>query len=162
MRAEDDLVENVDATRHSIRATERARASSNGQRPLHSIPILTASTEWWRKYFQWENLTVAGRNLEKGFVLTPTIAAVLLAAFIGAVGWAYKSNTSDQRDTRDAIIEMKTLLNERTQTFKEQQAEIKNDLATERRVAELQREKQRDEMRDVKAAMSQKGIRLSQ
>lgn len=91
--------------------------------------------------------------IEKGFVITPQVAGILLGAFLAVLGWAYKSNTADQRETRDAIIEMKTMLNERTTTFKEQQAELKGQVETERQVATLQREKQRDEIRDMKAEL---------
>lgn len=145
---------NVDVHTRAIRAAER----TNGSGRLQAI-VDAPEVSWWRKYFKWENLTVAGKEV-KGFIVTPTIAAVLLAAFLGAVGWAYKSSTTDQRETLIAITEMKTMLNERTNSFREQQAQMRNELDTERRVAELQREKQRDEIRDMKAALQQRGIRF--
>lgn len=155
MRNETELDNLVDVRTHAQKAADRV--STNGR--LREAEPVTIPT-WYKRLFRWETIIMPHKTVDKGFVVTPTIAAVLLAAFLGAVGWAYKSNTADQRETRDAIIEMKTMLNERTQTFKEQQAKIESDLATERRVAELQREKQRDEVRDMKAALQQSGIKV--
>jgi hypothetical protein len=155
MRNEDSI---VDVHTHALRAEDRTRANGRLHRALDAPQV-----KWWHRFFKWEpNLTVANKVIEKGFVITPQIAGILLVAFLSVLGWAYKSNTADQRETRDAIIEMKTMLNERTQTFKEQQAEIKSQMDTERRVAEIQREKQRDELRDMKVALQLKGIRVKE
>lgn len=144
----------VDVSVHAQRAAGRV----NGDNKLHRIFDAPKPTPWQR-FFKWENLTVAGREV-KGFIISPTIAAILLTAFLGMAGWAYKTSTADQRETLIAITEMKTMLNERTNTFKEQQATMRGELDTERRVAELQREKQRDEIRDMKAVLEQRGIRV--
>lgn len=114
----------------------------------------------WRRIFHWETLIVSGRTVEKGFVVTPVIAGVLLAAFIGAVGWAYKSNTADQRQTLISLTRIETMLDERTKSFDKEQAKLESQLETEHSVAEMQREKQRDEMRNMKAAIQQRGIKI--
>lgn len=154
----------VDVTTRRFKAREWARA--NGELPRIEPPDPGGSTypppiSGWRKYFRWENLTVAGREV-KGWVVPQQLGIALIVLILGVIGWAYKSNTSDQRETRDAIIEMKTMLNERTQTFKEQQAEFKEQLDTERRIAELQREQQRNETHELKAALRQSGIRIKE
>lgn len=139
---------------HGVPTTGR----ENDEKELQDITH-TPELPWYHRYFKWENLTVAGREV-KGFVISPTIAAILLTAFLGMAGWAYKTSTADQRETLIAITEMKTMLNERTNTFRDQQSQMRNELDTERRVAELQREKQRDEIRDMKAVLEQRGIRV--
>lgn len=143
----------------NARYVENARArtsSDNGRAPISlHVPQLSI----WQRYFKWENLTVGGREV-KGFVVSPTIAAILLSAFLGMAGWAYKSSTADQRETLIAITEMKTMLNERTNAFRDQQASMRSEFDSERRVAELQREKQRDEIRDMKAALQQHGVKF--
>lgn len=154
MRNAKELDVNV-ATRR-IKAREWAR--SNGEMQGIVLP----NPQWWHKYFKWEHLTVAGRNIEKGFVVTPTIAAVLLASLIGGLGWYYKSSTADSRETRDAVIRMETLLNERTRTFESDQAEIKAQLQNEVKLGSMYREMQVKKDLDLKWALRQKGIVLDQ
>lgn len=135
---------------------EKARkwARANGE---PRVVFESPQPPWWHKYFTWErNLIVAGRSVEKGWVVPQPLGVALIVLMLGVVGWAYTSNTKDARDTRESIIRMETMLNERTQTFKEQQAELRQQFDTERRVAELQREKQRDEIRDMRASLPQK------
>lgn len=100
---------------------------------------------------------MAGREV-KGFVVTPAMAITILLAFLGVLGWAYKTTTSDNRDTRDAIIEMKTMLNERTTVFKEQQAELKHALQEEKNVGQMYREDQNKQAARLHAALRAKGI----
>lgn len=140
---------NVDVHARALRAAERV-----GTR----IETPTLSQPWWHKYFRWEkNLTLAnGRTIEKGWVVPQPLGVALIIAIIGGVGWTYSSSTTERRETRDAIIRMETMLNERTQSFREQQAELKQRMETEHRVAELQREKQNEEMRDLKASIPQR------
>lgn len=108
---------NVDVSVRADRAKQRNR---NGHRlevaavsPEPDAPLPTKS---WRDFFRWENLTVDGREV-KGFVVSPQIAGIFLVAFLGMLGWAYKSTTADSRETLKAITRMETLLEERTRTF---------------------------------------------
>ena len=96
----------------------------------------------------------------KGFVVSPGIAVVLLGALLSVVGWAYTSNTKDSRETHDAVIRMETMLNERTQHFKEQQAEFKAELKDERTLSQLHRENQDKQQMKTALALKAKGINI--
>lgn len=100
----------------------------------------------------------------KGFVITPAIAAtitgVVLSAFLGAIGWAWSSNTKDSRETRESMIRIETMLTERTARFKEEQAEMKAALQDERTLAKLQRDNQDKQQLRFEYALKAKGIRL--
>jgi len=104
---------------------------------------------------------VSGREV-KGFVVTPamavTICVVLLTTFLGALGWAYKSSTADSRETRDSVIRMETLLNERTRNFERQQDKAEADLKDERNLAKLQRDNQDKKLTQMEYALKSKGI----
>ena len=104
---------------------------------------------------------MAGREV-KGWVVPQPLGVALLVVLLGAVGWAYKSSTADQRETLISITRIETMLDERTKTFKEQQAELKAEMKDEHAVAALQREQQDKELRSMKAALEQKGIKLPQ
>lgn len=147
-------VAQIDKTRFTHHNGNGSSAARTLQEALH-LP----KQSWWSKYFKWENnLTVAGKTVEKGWVVPQQLGIAMIVVVLGVVGWAYKSGTADQRETRDSIIRMETMLNERTQTIKEQQAKFEEQLETEKRIGELQREQQNDKLRDMKAALSQKGI----
>jgi len=103
-----------------------------------------------------------GKTIEKGFVITPGIAAVLLAAFLAVLGWAYKSSTADSRETRDSIIRMETMLDERTRTFDAQQAKLQAEIKEERDMGQVYRERQNEKMMKITLAMQANGIKLNQ
>jgi len=102
---------------------------------------------------------VSGKEV-KGFVVSPGIAVVLLGALLSVVGWAYTSNTKDSRETHDAVIRMETMLNERTQRFKDEQAEFKAKLEDERTLAKLQRDNQDKQLVKMLIALKAKGINI--
>lgn len=113
----------------------------------------------FKSRFRWENLIVSGKEV-KGFVVSPGIAVVLLGALLSVVGWAYTSNTKDSRETHDAVIRMETMLNERTQRFKDEQAEFKAKLEDERTLAKLQRDNQDKQLVKMLIALKAKGINI--
>ena len=100
--------------------------------------------------------------IAKGFVITPTIAGVLLAAFLGVLGYGYRSSTSDNRDTRDAIIRMEVTLNERTRNFDRQQDKIEADLKDERVTAQMYREDQNKKRLALVSSLKQQGIIINE
>lgn len=102
---------------------------------------------------------MAGREV-KGFVVTPAIATVLLGAMLGVLGWAYKSSTADQRETRDAVIRMETMLNERTHNFEREQDKFDADLKDERRLNQLHRENQDKKQQLMILALRAKGVNV--
>ena len=139
----------------------RPHTQQNGgsaDRVLHEVLQIPREPTFWDRLFKWEKVSVAGKTVEKGFVVTPGIAAVLLAAFLGVLGWAYKSSTAESRETRDAIIRMETMLNERTTTFKERQQEMQNKLDNEIKLAEMRREQEATKRASLLATLRQKGI----
>lgn len=91
MRKENEL--NVDVHARAIRAAERT--SPNGR--LQGL-MDESSTErgepWWVKYkerwFKWErNLIVAGKVIEKGWVVPQPLGIALLLVILGGVGGLY-------------------------------------------------------------------------
>lgn len=107
----------------------------------------------------------SGRTIEKGWVVPQPLGIALIvlvsSAVIGMAGWAYRSSTADNRETRDAIIRMETMLNERTRVFDQQQAKIEAELKDERAVAQLQRERQGSLQMKMKYALKEKGIEIN-
>jgi hypothetical protein len=134
-------------------------ATPNGTETVNSLPEIAQGGFWPRlkSKFRWEKLTVAGREV-KGFVVTPTIATILLSAILGVMGWAYKSSTSDQRETRDAVIRMETMLNERTHNFEREQDKMQQELKDERTLAKLQRDNQDKKLNDMEYTLKAKGV----
>lgn len=70
----------------------------------------------WRKWFRWENLLVAGREV-KGFVVPGWAAGVLLAAVVGAFGFMYNQNQTQ----REMLIRLDERLIERNDRDRERQ-----------------------------------------
>lgn len=80
--------------------------------------VLRARETWWSKNFKWEkNLTVAGRTIEKGWVVRPQLGTALIILILTGVGTLYwtmsaridaKDNAYQQQ--RDMLIEIKTEL----------------------------------------------------
>lgn len=139
-------------------AREWARPNGHAEAPPDP-----PETSWWSKNFKWESLTMpSGRTIEKGFVVSPQIAGIFLVAFLGMVGWAYKSSTADSRETLIAITEMKTMLNERTRVFNEQQTKLESELKDERSIAALHREKAKEKQSELIYALKEKGIVINQ
>lgn len=102
---------------------------------------------------------MGGREV-KGFVVTPTMALTLILAFLGAIGWAYKSNTEDSRATLKAITRMETLLDERTRNAERESGKFDAELKDERRLATLHRENETKKMDHMVEALKAKGIKV--
>lgn len=99
-----------------------------------------------------------GKTIDKGFVISPTLAGIFLVAFLGILGYGYKSSTADSRETRDAVIRMETMLDERTATFKERQAEERQRLDNEISMAQIRREQESKDKNKLLAKLREKGI----
>lgn len=146
----------VDKTRFT-----KHEGNGSAARTLQEALHLPRKEFWWKRYFKWENnLTVAGRTVEKGWVITPAIGAVIVGALLTA-GWAtYTSGQSEQRETRDAIIRMETMLDERTKMFDRQQDKLEQELKDERAVAELKRDLHEKRVWRMEQAITQRGIKI--
>jgi hypothetical protein len=158
----------------NARYIDKARERTNGNsgrlhrvfdNPEPSVTEHDTLTLWERikrLFPHSEVLTVGGRTIEKGWVITPGIAAVLLASLLSILAYAYKTSTADSRETRDAIIRMETMLDERTRTFKEEQAKTDAKLENEVKLGSMYREAQAKKDIELKWALRQKGIILEQ
>lgn len=84
-----------------------------------------------KSLFTWEDLVVAGRAV-KGFVVSPGIAAVVLAFILGLGGTIYWRLSDQIQNQRDLIVEMRTTLREKSEQEKEYRLEVKQTLATQK------------------------------
>lgn len=135
---------NVNATRHAIRAEERTRA--NGK--LHRVFDMSQPA-WWHKYFKWETLTVAGRVIEKGLVVTPTMGLTIVLAIAGIAGGVYwrmndRIEAKDQayQEQRDMLIEIKTEL----KIQKEHEVEFKRKQIEDNELQDLKIQDTKDKL----------------
>lgn len=72
----------------------------------------------WQRLFKWEkNLIVAGKTIEKGLVLTPTMGLTIILALASIGGTMYyrmsdqiKAKDEAYQQQRDMLIEIKTEL----------------------------------------------------
>lgn len=79
---------NVDVHTRAIRASERISGNGKLQAVIDAPHLKQA--QWWRKFFRWEpNLTVAGRTIEKGWVVPQPLGIALLVVILGGVGSLY-------------------------------------------------------------------------
>lgn len=76
------------ATNLHAAATSTIAAEANGR--MQGIVHPAQPQPWWRKHFQWErNLTVAGRIIEKGWVVSQGMGIALIVVMLGGVGGLY-------------------------------------------------------------------------
>lgn len=105
---------NVDVSQRSKEARHRLRPANGQQDSLHITEFDSAQLPWWSldRWLNWETLTVAGREIKKGFVVSPFVAGlittgfgVLLAAMI-TIGFALYSGMKDRIDKQNqALVE---------------------------------------------------------
>lgn len=96
MRREKDLVEPV-SDAHSRTIDARRRLNGN-PRPLQ-VALDKPQVSWWQRYFKWETLTVAGRTIEKGWVVPQPLGIALLVVMLGGVGSLYWRLTDKVADS---------------------------------------------------------------
>jgi hypothetical protein len=87
-----------------------------------------------KSYFAWEKLMVAGREV-KGFVVSPTIAAVILGAMLTAIGtvyWRMSDRIADQnrelRSQSELLIRLDQRLIDKNDRDKEKKEELEKRL----------------------------------
>lgn len=92
----------VDVHTRALRAAERVGPNGNtGELPDEPQP------KWWRKYFKWENLTVAGREV-KGWVVPQQLGIALIVLIIsGAVGMYWRMDSKIEAATKAAEVTAK-------------------------------------------------------
>jgi hypothetical protein len=89
---------------------------------------------WWRKYFKWErNLIVAGRTIERGWVVPQPLGIALLLIILGGVGslyWRLTDKTAEQamqqHELREMIIRMDQRLMDKQASDEKEQRDGKN------------------------------------
>lgn len=109
---------------------------------LDAESSLPAGEPWWKKYFRWETLTVAGRTIEKGWVV-PQALGVALIVFIlgaslttlgsaGALYWrvteAVEQQSSETRDLREIVIRLDERMIQKDNSDKERFNDMKEEL----------------------------------
>lgn len=88
---------------HTRAVAAAKRNGSTGElselEPLDNMP----TPAWWHKYFKWEeNLTVAGKTIEKGWVVPQPLGIALLLVILGGVGGLYWRIIDKQAETDKA------------------------------------------------------------
>lgn len=120
MRREKDLADNVDV--HSRTIAAKARVRTNGRHlhvPEPAVMDGDAVTLWeriTRLFPQPEVLEVAGRVINKGIVLTPTMALTLFLALAGVMGtmyWRMSDTIGEQGKTINSQNELLIRLDQR-------------------------------------------------
>lgn len=86
------------AHRSSMAATidRTLHTSPNGASTEEVLQGIVDKPPWWKQYFKWENLTVAGRTIEKGWVVPQPLGIALLLVILGGVGSLYWRITDKQ------------------------------------------------------------------
>lgn len=82
---------------HGVSTTANGNEAKSLQETFH-----LSFRERVAKYFQWETLTVAGRVIDKGLVLTPTMGLTIVLALGGIFGtmwWRMSDTIHDQSKT---------------------------------------------------------------
>lgn len=132
MRSEAD----VNAHEHAIRAAARARANGKLQEILHARPVDvdTEPETWWKRWFKWETLTVAGRTIEKGWVVPQGLGIALIIFILGFAGtlhWRVTDAVSTlAKDNQDMRI-LLNRLDERSQQDDKHRREDRQELKQE-------------------------------
>lgn len=80
----------------ALRAAARTMGVSGTLQPQMQRGEPEPLQPWWKQYFRWENLTVAGRNIEKGWVVPQPLGIALLLVILGGVGSLYWRITDKQ------------------------------------------------------------------
>jgi hypothetical protein len=87
MRNQQEL--NVDAHTRAVNAADRTRTQRRLQEAVQpSKSIEPWWSELWHRWFQWETLTVAGKVIEKGWVVPQPLGIALLVVVLGFGGTA--------------------------------------------------------------------------
>lgn len=152
----------VNVHERTIHARHRLRPANGKQDSLHITEFEREQLPWWNldRWINWEHLTVAGREVKKGFVVSPFVAGLITVAFgialTSSVGLYWRlSDSIEQRNKehiealqsqRDMLIEMKTRLEERTNAAKEAESKRDREQHDAEETAKVFREKMNERM----------------
>lgn len=158
MRNEAEL--NVDATRHSIRAGERARANGKLHRVLDTSETFSSDSilAKLKRQFSPEVLDVAGRAV-KGFVVPHWAAGVLLATILATGGYMYRSMSGQIEAQSKTINTQNELLIRMDQRF------IDKEKHDAERIEDIQKRFQNDDAihivmnRDIQSLKLKAGVK---
>lgn len=101
--------DNVNVRDHATEAADRGRT----HRRLQGVMDASRKTgePWWSKYFKWEhNLTVAGRTIEKGWVVPQPLGIALIVVMLGGVGTLYWRVTDKVSDSAREVQQVREML----------------------------------------------------
>jgi uncharacterized protein HemX len=105
--------------------------SQNGQKTAQSLPKNAQGSFWDFLIPRWEKLIVEGREV-KGFVVSPAMAAVVLAFALGLAATIYWRLSDQMSSQHDLIIELRTSLRDHTDAETEYRRETKETIATQK------------------------------
>lgn len=129
----------VDAHTSAIRAADRARANRRLQGVFDGAP---ESEPWWKRYFKWETLTVAGRTIEKGWVVPQPLGVALIIFILGAslttlgsaaaLYWrvtdAVGAQANETRELREIVIRLDERMIQKDNNDKERNNDIRQQI----------------------------------
>jgi hypothetical protein len=103
------------AQQHIDVNAHRAAFREHRANPTYDLQETVERESWWKRYFKWETLTVAGRTIEKGWVVPQGLGIALIVfvlGFAGTLHWRVtdavdKISTKQTADTQ----EIRVLLN---------------------------------------------------
>lgn len=109
---------------------------SSAARTLQEALHLPRKESWWKQYFKWEkNLTVAGRTIEKGWVVPQPLGIALIVLILSGVAGLYwtmsariEAKDNAYQEQRDMLIEIKTELKIQKEHELEYRDEVKDKL----------------------------------
>lgn len=121
----------------------RAAFREHRANPTYDLQgIVEPGEPWWKRYFKWETLTVAGRTIEKGWVV-PQALGVALIIFIlgtamttlgaaGALYWrvtdAVELQSGETRNLRELVIRLDERMIQKDNNDKERNNDLREEL----------------------------------
>lgn len=99
---------------------------------------------WWKHWFEWETLTVAGKTIEKGWVVPQPLGIALIVLILGGVGSLYWRLT-------DKVSEMSSSQAVKSQELREMLIRLDQRLIDKQAMddKEQRERKNKDELQDL-------------
>lgn len=122
---------------NEARTAFRHYRGSNGSHVVVDEILQPPSTSRWTRfrdrYFKWENLAVAGRTIEKGWVIPQGLGIALIVLMLGGISglyWRMSEKVVEQngklQDQRELLIRMDQRLMDKQSTDEKIEREHRN------------------------------------
>lgn len=111
------------------------QANTNGTHARNGLQgVGHPRIQWWKRWFEWEhNLIVAGRTIEKGWVVPQGLGIALIILMLGGVSglyWRMSEKVIEQnsklQDQRELLIRMDQRLMDKQSTDEKIEREHRN------------------------------------